>query len=45
MDVYQVDLGMNFKRKYLVSGNYTTQTSALSNYTNGNFELNLRLKI
>ncbi|TKC65005.1 type IX secretion system membrane protein PorP/SprF [Pedobacter hiemivivus] len=38
-------LGMNFKKKYLVSGNYTTQTSALSNYTNGNFELNLRLKI
>ncbi|TCC85853.1 PorP/SprF family type IX secretion system membrane protein [Pedobacter hiemivivus] len=38
-------LGMNFKKKYLVSGIYTTQTSALSNYTNGSFELNLRLKI
>ncbi|SDL79575.1 type IX secretion system membrane protein, PorP/SprF family [Pedobacter sp. ok626] len=38
-------LGMDFKKKYLVSGTYTTQTSALSSYTNGSFELNLRLKI
>lgn len=38
-------LGMDFKKKYLVSGNYTTQTSALSGYTNGSFELNLRLSL
>lgn len=38
-------LGMDFKKKYLVSGMYTTQTSALSNYTNGSFELNLRLSL
>lgn len=38
-------LGMDFKRKYLVSGSYTTQTSALSGYTNGSFELNLRLNL
>lgn len=38
-------LGMDFKRKYMVSGNYTTQTSALSGYTNGSFELNLRLNL
>lgn len=38
-------LGMDFKRKYLVSGMYTTQTSALSGYTNGSFELNLRLTL
>ena len=38
-------LGMNFRKKYLVSGSYTTQTSALSSYTNGSFELNLRLNL
>lgn len=38
-------LGMNFKKKYLVSASYTTQTSALSSYTNGSFELNLRLNL
>lgn len=38
-------LGMDFRKKYLVSGNYTTQTSALSGYTNGSFELNLRLNL
>lgn len=38
-------LGMDFKKKYLISGNYTTQTSALSKYTNGSFELNLRLTL
>lgn len=36
-------LGLDYKRLYLISGTYTTQTSALSNYTNGTFELNLRL--
>ncbi|MEQ7800926.1 PorP/SprF family type IX secretion system membrane protein [Pedobacter sp. ASV1-7] len=38
-------LGMDYKRKYLISGMYTTQTSALSGYTNGSFELNLRLSL
>lgn len=38
-------LGMDYKRKYLINGTYTTQTSALSNYTNGSFELNLRLNL
>lgn len=36
-------LGMDYKRKYLISGTYSTQTSALSGFTNGSFELNLRL--
>lgn len=35
--------GMDFRKKYLISGLYTTQTSALSGYTNGSFELNLRI--
>ncbi|SHE76057.1 PorP/SprF family type IX secretion system membrane protein [Pedobacter caeni] len=38
-------LGMDYKSKYLISGTYTTQTSALSAYTNGSFELNLRLSL
>lgn len=38
-------LGMDFQRKYMISGTYTTQTSALSGYTNGSFELNLRLSL
>ncbi|MBE9598552.1 type IX secretion system membrane protein PorP/SprF [Pedobacter sp. MC2016-24] len=38
-------LGMDYKHRYLISGTYTTQTSALSNYTNGSFELNLRLSL
>lgn len=38
-------IGVDFKRKYLISGMYTTQTSALSAYTNGSFELNLRLSV
>lgn len=40
-----VGLGMDYKKKYLISGSYTSQTSALSNYTNGSFELNLRLSL
>lgn len=36
-------VGLNYKRKYLLSGAYTTQTSALSSYTNGSFELGLKL--
>lgn len=38
-------LGMDYKKRYLVSGTYTTQTSALSTYTNGSFELNLRVNL
>lgn len=36
-------LGLDLKRKYLLSGMYTTQTSQLSGYTNGSFEINLRI--
>lgn len=38
-------LGMDYKRKYLIGGMYTTQTSALTGYTNGSFELNLRISL
>jgi type IX secretion system PorP/SprF family membrane protein len=38
-------LGMDFKHKYLVSGTYSTQTAALTGYTNGSFELNLRFTL
>ena len=38
-------LGLDIKRRYLVSGLYTTQTSQLSGYTNGSFELNLRVNL
>ena len=37
-------VGMDFKKKYLVSGLYTSNTAAMSGYTTGNFELNLRIK-
>lgn len=37
-------LGMDYKKKYLISGQYTTNTSSLNNYTNGSFELYLRVK-
>jgi type IX secretion system PorP/SprF family membrane protein len=35
--------GMDFRRKYLITGLYTTQTSELNGYTNGSFELNFRI--
>jgi len=38
-----VGLGLDFMRKYMISGMYTTQTSALNTYANGSFELNLRI--
>lgn len=38
-------LGMDYKRKYLISGMYTSQTSDLTGYTNGSFELNLRMSL
>jgi len=38
-------IGMDYKRKYLISGMYTTQTSPLTGYSNGMFELNVRLHL
>jgi len=38
-------LGMDLKKKYRVLATYTTQTSALSNYTNGSFELGLGIHL
>lgn len=35
--------GMDFRKKYLITGLYTTQTSDLSGYSNGSFELNFRI--
>lgn len=37
-------IGMDFRKKYLVSALYTSNTAAMSGYTTGNFELNLRVK-
>lgn len=37
--------GMDFKKKYLISALYTSNTSQLSSYTNGSFEVYLRVKI
>ncbi|WP_199139041.1 PorP/SprF family type IX secretion system membrane protein [Pedobacter sp. ASV12] len=37
--------GMDYKKKYLISGLYTTSTSQLNNYTNGGFEVFLRVKM
>lgn len=36
-------VGLDFLRRYMVSGLYTTETSALNSYANGSFELNLRI--
>ncbi|MEJ5995583.1 PorP/SprF family type IX secretion system membrane protein [Pedobacter sp. Du54] len=36
-------IGLDFMKKYLISGMYTTETSALNSYANGSFELNLRI--
>lgn len=36
-------IGFDLLKKYMLSGLYTTQTSALSTYTNGSFEFNLRI--
>jgi len=35
--------GIDFKKKYLLSGLYSIQTSDFAGYANGNFELNLRI--
>lgn len=36
-------IGFDFMKKYMVSGLYTTETSALNTYANGSFEVNLRI--
>ncbi|MES2653156.1 MAG: PorP/SprF family type IX secretion system membrane protein [Bacteroidota bacterium] len=38
-------IGLDFKKKYMISGMYTTETSALNTYANGSFELNLRINL
>lgn len=38
-------LGMDLRKKYRVLATYTTQTSALSNYANGSFELGLGIRL
>lgn len=38
-------VGLNLKKRYLISGSYTTQTSALSSYANGSFEIGLKVKV
>lgn len=35
-------LGLDYKKKFLINGFYTTQTSALNSYSNGTFEINLK---
>jgi hypothetical protein len=37
--------GVDLKKRYLLSAMYTTQTAALSAYTNGSFEINLRVAL
>ncbi|WP_443943473.1 PorP/SprF family type IX secretion system membrane protein [Pedobacter sp. AW1-32] len=37
-------VGMDFRKKYLVTAQYTSNTSVLNSYSNGSFELNLRLR-
>jgi type IX secretion system PorP/SprF family membrane protein len=37
-------LGYRFKDKYLINTAYNTQTTALNNYANGSFEVNLGIK-
>ncbi len=38
-----VGFGIDYRRKYLISCAYTTQTSQLSTYANGSFEISLKL--
>ncbi|WP_343530338.1 PorP/SprF family type IX secretion system membrane protein [Pedobacter sp.] len=37
-------LGMNLKKRYQITGMYTTQTSSLTSYSNGSFELGLGIR-
>jgi len=38
-------MGVNYKRSVSILGMYTTETSALSSYVNGNFEIGIRIKL
>ncbi len=38
-------VGVDFRKKYLIGVQYTTNTSALNRYTNGSFELNLGVRL
>ncbi len=37
--------GLNYKSKYFLGFSHTFQTTSISNYTNGDFEFNLRIKL
>lgn len=37
--------GVDLKKRYLLSGMYTTQTAPLGGHTNGSFEINLRVAL
>lgn len=38
-------VGMDYKHSFSIIGMYTTQTSALNGFTNGNFEVGLKLNV
>lgn len=38
-------LGVNYLKKYLISGMYNVNTSSIGENTNGSFEIGLRLKL
>ena len=38
-------MGFDLLKRYMISGLYTTETSALNTYANGSFELNLRINL
>ena len=40
---FTAGLGMDFRRRYLISALYTSQTAKLNGYANGGFELSLRV--
>lgn len=38
-------VAMDYQKKYLIGFSHTLQTASLSNYTNGDFEINLRIRL
>lgn len=38
-------LGFDYNGKYVINGFYTTQTSSLSSYSNGTFEINVKARL
>lgn len=38
-------IGLDYQKKYLIGFSHTLQTTSLSNYTNGDFEVNLRVRL